>query len=296
MWAVLALYALLGPAQACDEWGAGHAARGASPPPISSAPARLPPGAPPAAPPDPPRGAPRAVPPALAQAERARYRIDYGVLEIGELEVAISAVVPGSVLVHADGHGEGGVLGLGRMQNHIATDFDLQRLESRRWDNARSGGEGDLTDRARQAVAGHVDLVRERPGGARPRELASLNLAAPLLDPLGFLLRLRVEPGPRDRPQVLYVLDGQALWRVTITNAGRVTPPENAAPVPMVRLDAEAEPVHWNGTPDVGERKHRSFKLWLSDDAARVPLRLEMPVGIADVVVALTEISRGAAR
>jgi hypothetical protein len=236
---------------------------------------------------------PRPVPPALAQAERARYRIDYGVLEIGELEVAIAAAVPGSVLVHADGHGAGGVLGLGHMENRIATDFDLLRLESRRWDNARSGGEGDLTDRATQSGAGHVDFVRERPG--RAGEPASANLAAPVLDPLGFLLRLRVEP-PTGAPQVLYVLDGQALWRVTITNAGRVAPPEDAAPVPMLRLDAEAEPVHWNGAPDHSDRKHRSFKLWLSDDAARVPLRLEMPVGIADVVVALTEISRGAAR
>jgi hypothetical protein len=178
------------------------------------------------------------------------------------------------------------------MDDRIATDFDFTRLESRRWDNARSGGEGALRDRARQTGAGRVDLVRER-AGAGP-QTASAVLAAPLLDPLGFLLRLRVDP-PRASPQILYVLDGQALWRVTITNAGRVVPPENVAPVPMVRLEAEAEPVSWNGTPDTdGDRTHRSFKLWLSDDAAHVPLRLEMPVGIANVVVALTEIARPA--
>jgi hypothetical protein len=280
MWVTLALLALTRPANVCTEW---HGARADAPAEVPSAP---PPGAPPAAPPP----APRAVPPALAQAERARYRIDYGVLEIGQLEVAIAAAVPGATLVHADGHGSGGVLGLGHMSDHIATEFDVEQLESRRWDNARSGGEGDLRDRALQTAAGHVDLVRERPG--RAGQTASANLAAPLLDPLGFLLRLRVEP-PGARPQILYVLDGQALWRVTIASPGRVEPPENAARVPMMRLDAEADPVHWDGSPDTGnERKHRSFKLWLSDDAARVPLRLEMPVGLADVVVALTEISR----
>jgi hypothetical protein len=241
-----------------------------------------------------PSAPPRPVPAALAQAERARYRIDYGILEIGELEVAIAAAVPGSVLVHADGHGAGGVLGLGRMENRITTDFDLARLESRRWDNARSGGEGDLRDRAQQTAAGHVDLVREHPGEARPPETSSANLAAPLLDPLGFLLRVRIEP-PSGGPQILYVLDGQALWRVTITNAGRVAPPDDAARGPMLRIDAEAEPIHWNGASDYSDRKHRSFKLWLSDDAAHVPLRLEMPVGIADVVVALTELRRGGA-
>ncbi|HVX93890.1 MAG TPA: DUF3108 domain-containing protein [Polyangia bacterium] len=274
MWVTLALFALTRPADVCMEWSS---ARAGAAPEVVSAPAAPPPAA-------------RPLPPALAQAERAHYRIDYGVLEIGELEVAIAAAVPGATLVHADGHGSGGVLGLGHMDSHIATEFDVQQLESRRWDNARSGREGDLRDRAQQTAAGHVDLVRERPGRAGQR--ASATLAAPLLDPLGFLLRLRVEP-PGARPQILYVLDGQALWRVTIASVGRVEPPENAARVPMMRLDAEADPVHWDGSPATdGDRKHRSFKLWLSDDAARVPVRLEMPVGIADVVVALTQISR----
>jgi hypothetical protein len=287
MWVTLALLALTRPATACTELAAP---RIDVPAEAASAP-MPPPGAPPAAPPPAePKPPPRPVPAALAQAERARYRIDYGVLEIGELEVAIAAAVPGATLVHADGHGSGGVLGLGHMTSRIATEFDLQQLESRRWDNARSGGEGDLRDRGLQTTAGHVDFVRERPG--RAGQTASANLAAPLLDPLGFLLRLRVEP-PGARPQILYVLDGQALWRVTIASAGRVEPPENAARVPMMRLDAEADPVHWDGSPATdSDRKHRSFRLWLSDDAARVPLRLEMPVGIADVVVALTEISR----
>jgi Protein of unknown function (DUF3108) len=281
---VLSALSALGGARslhACDELG-GAVSTSASSRALAVAPAIASP------------AASASVPPALAQAERARYRIDYGVLEIGELELALTAAVPGSVLVHADGHGAGGVLGLGHMESHIATDFDLARLESRRWDNARSGGEGDLRDRGTQMGAGRVDFVRERPGRAGAPEKATATLAAPLLDPLGFLLRLRVElPGARDRPQILYVLDGQALWRVTIANAGRVAPPENAAPVPMVRLDAEAEPIRWDGAPDASaDRKHRSFKLWISDDAARVPLRLEMPVGIADVVVALTDITR----
>src|SRR5437763_485513 len=85
-------------------------------------------------------GSPQHIPSAVARQERARYRIDYGVIEIGEREVAIAAAVPGSVLVHADGHGTGGLLGLGHIEDRIATDFDLARLESRRWDNARSDG------------------------------------------------------------------------------------------------------------------------------------------------------------
>lgn len=281
MWTagLLLVLSMTRPLHACDELGG---ARAAAPAVAVPAPAPVAPA--------------RPVPPALALQERTRYRIDWGVVEIGELDLAIAAAVPGAVLVHADGHGAGGVLGLGHMENRIATDFDLARLESRRWDNARSGGDGDLRDRALQTADGHVSLVREHPGRAGAPETTFATLAVPVLDPLGFLLRLRIEPpgaGPHDPPQILYVLDGQALWRVTITNAGRVAPPENVAPVPMIRLEAEAEPIRWDRAPDPGgDRKHRSFKLWLSDDAARVPLRLEMPVGIADLVVALTDIDR----
>ena len=268
------------PAHTCDEVGGAPRATGPLPAalPAPSTVAR-----------------PRPAPAAVAQQERSRYRIDYGVLEVGELELAVAAALPGATSVHADGRGTGGVLGFGRMEDRIATDFDLLRLDSRRWDNARSGAEGDLRDRAVQAAAGQVSLVRERSGDVAAPATTNATLATPLLDPLGFLLRLRVEPpgaSPRDPPQILYVLDGQALWRVTVTNAGRTSPPEGLARVPTLRLEAEAEPVRWDGTPDAdGARHHRSFKLWLSDDAARVPLRLEMPIGIANVVVALTDIT-----
>jgi hypothetical protein len=279
MWVALALLAMTRPPHVCDEWGG--AARAA---PVVVAPTPAP-RAPPRAPPPP-------VPVALAQAERARYRIDYGVLEVGELEVALAGATAGADFVHADGRGVGGVLGLGHMENRIASDFDLAKLESRRWDNARSGSEGDLRDRGSQAGGGRVDFVRERAAHPGEPETASATFAKPLLDPLGFLLRLRAEP-PAAGPQILYVIDGQALWRVTVVNSGRVEAPEKVAG-PTIRLDGEADPILWGGAPDTsGERKHRSFKLWLSDDAAHVPLRLEMPVGIADVVVALTEIRRG---
>ncbi|HEY2729714.1 MAG TPA: DUF3108 domain-containing protein [Polyangia bacterium] len=287
-WLFLPALAMTRPTHTCDEVGGAPRAIVAAP----AAPTTLPAAAAVAR--------PRPAPAAVAREERSRYRIDYGVLEVGELELAVSAALPGATSVHADGRGTGGVLGFGRMEDRIATDFDLVRLHSRRWDNARSGAEGDLRDRAVQADAGHVSLVRERLGGAAapatPPATTNATLATPLLDPLGFLLRMRIQPpgaGPRDPPQILYVLDGQALWRVTVTNAGRASPPDGVAPVPTMRLDAEAEPVRWDGTPDPdGDRHHRSFKLWLSDDAARVPLRLEMPIGIANVVVVLTDITR----
>jgi Protein of unknown function (DUF3108) len=240
---------------------------------------------------------PRPAPAPVAQRERAHYRIDYGVLEVGALDVASSRAEPGATSVRATGRGEGGVLGLGHMENRIATEFDLARLDSRQWVDARTGGDHDLSDHATQPISGQIEFERQLvddTGAIRGvPATSSATLGAPLLDPLGFLLRVRIEPPASGAaPQVLYVLDGQALWRITIVGVGRATLTTGAAPVSAFRYEAEAEPILYDGQPDLAERSHRSFKLWLSDDEARVPLRLEMPVGIADVVVSLTSLER----
>jgi hypothetical protein len=237
---------------------------------------------------------PVAIPSALAQRERARYRLEYGPISVGELYIAIGGAAPGATTVRAGGRGAGAVLGLGRMSNSIATDFDLQRLDARRWNNAREDGDRALLDSGEQPAPGQVNGTRTRKRPPARQTAMQAVFPAPILDPLAFLLRLRAAPpAPGAPPQVLYVLDGQALWRLTVKSAGRAPLPEGTVGVPTVRLDAEAQPVHWNGAADEdGGRRRRSFSVWLSDDANRVPLRLEMPLGPSALVVALTEISR----
>jgi hypothetical protein len=228
--------------------------------------------------------------------ESARYRIDYGVLSIGEIRLTIDGGARGASVVRAGGYGEGAILGLGRMQNRVDAEFDPQRLDSRRWTNARKNGDIAIRDLADQAKQGQIDLVRERSGAAVERQQALV--MGPALDPVGFLLRLRVSPpGASGPPQVLYVLDGQALWRVTITNRGREPLPDSVIRAPALRLQAQADPIHYDGSADPnGDRSQRLFTLWLADDPSRVPLRLEMPIGIADLVVALVALDRQAPR
>lgn len=245
--------------------------------------------------PPPPAAAPAPAPsrPApVATRERTRYDVRYGPLSIGEIQIQVAGGPQGGALVAAVGRGAGGLLGLGSMENSVATQFDLSRLDSRRWVDARSGGVRALDDHVDQPAPGQVAFARELMStGAVLRSGATL--PGPLLDPIGLLLRLRVAPPAPGASQVLYVLDGQALWRVTITSAGRSPFPDPSLRVPTLRLDAQAQPIRYDGAPATDpDRQPRTFTLWLSDDAPHVPLRLEMPVGISDVVVSLTDISR----
>jgi hypothetical protein len=234
------------------------------------------------------------LPPPLAMKERLRYRVDYGVLNIGEIELSVDgARASGRAprLIAAAGHGEGAILGFGRVENRIETLFDARDLAPRRWTSTRRDGDGALRDRIDQPRLGQIQLVRERQGAPIDRQFAARPGAA--YDPIGFLLRLRVAPPPPGGPpQVLEVLDGRALWRVTVAGVGREAVPGADGGAAGLRFEARADPIRYDGTPDPGDRPSRTFVLWLSDDDARLPLRLEMPIGIGDVVVALVGSTR----
>jgi hypothetical protein len=241
------------------------------------------------APPLPPLPAP------LAMVELARYRIGFGPLSsVGEIRVSINDdLAEGSDrLVRVGGYGQGSIFGLGRMEKRVDSEFSPALLGSRRWTSARWKGGEAVTDTADQPRPGLVDLVRQRQG--QPAERQQATFPFPAVDPIGFIMRVRVAPPAVGQSQTQQVLDGQALWRITLTTAGVQELPDSASRIPALRIEGRADPIFYDGNPDEGDRPHRTFVLWLSADPAHVPLRLSMPIGIADVVVELVEIKRRA--
>jgi len=286
--ALLAFFALH-PTCLPFETGAAVAHEDTPPPPAAIAPVVPVAPAKPVAPPAPPLPAP------LTMNERARYRIAYGAFDVGEISLALDADVRAArssgspALLHARGQGEGSILGMGKLATQIETEFDPGRLASRRWTSTRIRDGATVRDRIDQSEDGKLAMARARDG--HPSFSANVAVPVPVLDPVGLVLRLRASPPAVGAPaQVLNVIDGQALWRVTVSVAGfDMLDGER----PAVRLDGRAEPIHANGTPDFGgDRTTRSFRLWLSDEPARIPLRLQMPMGIGDLIVSLVDVKR----
>jgi hypothetical protein len=258
----------------------------------AASPAPAPPPPPVAAPTPAPAPAPVPVPTPLPLAfpEEARYDIRFGILgSVGELKVVQGGPAPaadGQTVVAVHGEAEGALLGIGRIEQSLDAEFDPRALRSRSWTSVRAKGQGTVVDVVRRQAGGSFQLERRRTGLAPSRREAAFDL--PTSDPLGLLLRLRVSPPAAGETQILQALDGTALWRVEVrTGAARERVPELATA--GLRLDGEAIPVHYDGSPDRG-RPRRRFKLWLSADARRLPLRLEVPVGIADAVITLVEV------
>lgn len=238
------------------------------------------------APPDPIPAPPVAVGPKVPQ-EAARYKISYGILgEIGALDLSLSPGREGApaATVRAVGVGRGAFLGLGETEKTVESDFDPSTLGARRWTSTRKSGGKVVTDVVVQPRPGALAMVRRRPG--RPDLADALSRTDAVLDPMAFLLRVRLSP-PLAAPASHEVLDGRGLWRISLQVAERAV----ADGRPTLKVRGRAEPIAWDGAPDA-ERTARGFTLWLADDEHRTPLRLVMPFGPGEVRAELVSVSR----
>jgi hypothetical protein len=222
--------------------------------------------------------------PALAREERTHYRIAFGPLgNLGELNINLSpGARPGDV-VRLLGQVKASVFGIGKTEKRVVSEFDPASLSVRRWTTLKLTDGKSITDFARQVRPGTVALVRRRPG--QPDQPETLVRKSAVLDPLGFVLRVRLAP-PR-APEIYEVLDGHGLWRLTIAPATKVTGDFGRA----LRLDGKAEPIFWDGRHDE-DRPNRTFTVWLTDDQFRTPLRLVMPLAVGEVRADLVTVTR----
>lgn len=254
-----------------------------TPAPPPPPPPQLAPPPPPPPPPAPKAAARPAPPPALALEERAQYRINFGILgQLGELNINLTPGQRGD-MIQLLGQVKASLFGIGKTEKRIVSEFDPASQGARRWTSLRLTSGKSVTDFARQTSPGTVALVRRRPG--RPDQPETLVRKAAVMDPLTFILRMRLQP-PR-APQVYEVLDGHGLWLLTIAPARPVTGDFGRA----LRLDGTARPVFWDGSPDDG-RPNRTFTFWLSDDQYHIPLRLVMPLSVGEVRADLVTVSR----
>jgi hypothetical protein len=230
---------------------------------------------------------PRPAPPTpIAAAEAARYRVSFGALgDLGEINLSLSPPGPNG-RVRATGAGRGSLLGIGAFEKHVEAEFDPQAAASRRWTMTRVQGGRRTIDQVQQEVPGRLEMVRQRTG--RGDEATVLSRGRSVFDPVGFLLQIRLAPPAA--PTVYEVLDGRALWLVTV-GAPRAATLGAVTPTRTLRFEGRADPVAWDGTPD-RERKARGFTLDVSADAYRTPLRFEAPLGVGRVHVELVGLDR----
>ena len=223
--------------------------------------------------------------------ETASYRVTYGLFgQVAEASVSLvpeMTVLAGQsdgmpLLVQAQGVGSGEVLGFGKTDKRINSEFDARSLAARHWRSVKSAKGKVITDAGEQTEPGAVALLRKRAGENDRTE--SFRRSTPVLDPLSFLLHLRIAP-PK-QPTVHEVLDGRALWLAKVSAAR----PDVASPK-LLRVDGKLEPIDWGGGADE-KRSRYSFSLFLTRDRHHTPVRLVVPFGFGEVRADLVQLDR----
>jgi hypothetical protein len=217
------------------------------------------------------------VPPALAVAEQARYRVTYGVFTVGEATVKVdgSETVRDHATLHARGHAAGSFVGFGQFDHAIDVAFDPIALAP--------GVPGPRTPQGRP-------LVWQRMISRFHAPTLPVGPKVATFDPVSLLLRLRAAPPAPGGTLVATVFDGKARWQVTLINRGPAALEGTAGTTPALKVEGRADPI--SNAKGKDPRVPRSFTLWLSADPTHLPLRLEMPVGMANLTVALVEVRR----
>ena len=98
----------------------------------------------------------------------------------------------------------------------------------------------------------------------------------------------RAAPGTR---RTVFVVGGRRLWRIDVTYAGQDTIGSAIGNRRAIRLSGASYRARPDFSPET-PRPTRTFTVWLSDDADRVPLKVAAKTELGDVVMNLTEYNR----
>lgn len=131
-------------------------------------------------------------------------------------------------------------------------------------------------------------VVREQQGDERSkrRKLPSVRTH----DPLSAILMLRRWDAPTGARAAFYTLGGQRLWRTELVVEARESidcPIGTRAAIRIAGVSTRMTPAF----ADDLSKKPRTFTLWLSDDAQRIPLRVAAHTELGDVMIDATSYS-----
>jgi hypothetical protein len=230
--------------------------------------------------PPPPKATPKPTPPFPIAPERATYKVSHGLLgEVAKVSLSLASepCEEGPRKTILRGEGKGDVLGFGRMDKRLESEFDpLHRVPTHFTSRRLSDGKF-IVDTAMQTKPGKVSTQRKKPG--EPTTQINLSQDRGILDPLSFLLRVRLNVPAR--PTNYELLDGRGFWRLSLA-------PEPCADPDLIQLAGKAEMLYLDGTVDPNKTSRR-FTLYLAKDRHHLPVKFVLYLGMGNVSAELLE-------
>jgi hypothetical protein len=154
--------------------------------------------------------------------------------------------------------------------------------------------QGDKRISASAKFSGNVATVTYQRTGDKEPKAAVLNFgAATVHDAHTAMAQLRGWKGTKGQTRTVYVVGGRRLWRVDVTYAGEETIGGSLGNRRAIVFEGKSFRARNNLTLE-GDKPSRTFRVWLSDDADRVPIKVTAATELGDIVMDLVEYNRAA--
>jgi hypothetical protein len=152
--------------------------------------------------------------------------------------------------------------------------------------------QGDSKTTGTARFTGHAaQITYARTGEAAPHKLVLEFGKAAVHDAHSAMAELRGWRATPGSKRSVFVVGGRRLWRVDVTYAGEDTIGSAIGNRRAIRFTAESYVTRPDLTAE-SARPSRTFSVWLSSDADRVPLRLTARTELGDIAMDLVEYNR----
>lgn len=183
--------------------------------------------------------------------------------------------------------------GAAALVKHVVDDattvIDMTSGRPLTLDNTVEQGDGKTTMTAR--FTGHrVEIAASADGKALRKQVIDFGDAA-VHDAHSAMAELRGWRAAPGTTRSVFVIGGRRMWRIDVVFVGPDTVGGATGTRRALRFHGEAYRTSRGLTAETA-RPSRTFSVWLSDDADRVPLRLTATTEIGDIVMDLTDYSR----
>jgi len=152
--------------------------------------------------------------------------------------------------------------------------------------------QGDMKVTASATFAGSKAIVRYQRNDQKESKAVTLDFGKTTVhDAHTAMAQLRGWRGTKGESRTVFVVGGRRLWRVDVTYAGEETVGSALGNRRAIVIEGKSYRARNNLTTE-SDKPSRTFKVWLSDDADRVPLKVTAATELGDIVMDLLEYNR----
>lgn len=230
----------------------------------------------------------------LRPGETMAFEVQLGGLLVGEAQLAVGEVgnVDGhrAIVVRSRAATAGAAALVRKISDEAVTVIDADTGRPISLETIVEQGEKKITATA-QFTASAAKVTYQRSEDKEPKTSVIQFGTTTVHDAHTAMAQLRGWRGTKGQTRTVFVVGGRRLWRIDVTYAGEETIGSTLGNRRTIVFDGKSYRAKSNMTVE-SDKPARTFKVWLSDDADRVPLKVTAATELGDIAMDLVEYNR----